>query len=184
MPTASWLQTIQDFISSPGMPPPVAYLAGLIVVTPYAAGSCDTSAAGLAEANVDIVLKYLKLVSDAECKSYLQRNLKLVEWYAAALNSDRHAPALEEVDEEAPKAGEGGEERVAVMPNELVNNWNPISRPKKTDRRTGKAVADSNRGTSEQVRDTFEPAQAAQGCAGPGRHEEACEIAWDLVDWT
>ena len=42
----------------------VAYLAGLIVFTPYAAGSGDTRAAGLAKAHADIVLKYLKLVSE------------------------------------------------------------------------------------------------------------------------
>ena len=41
----------------------VAYLACLIVVTPYVAGWGDTRAAGLAEAHTDIVLKYLKLVT-------------------------------------------------------------------------------------------------------------------------
>ena len=84
----------------------VAYLAGLFVVTPYAAGSGDTRAAGLAEAHADVVVKYLKLVSDADYTAYLQR--KLVEWYAAAPKSDRRAPAGEEANKEAPDAGEGG----------------------------------------------------------------------------
>ena len=80
----------------------VAYLAGLIVVTQYAAGS----AAGLAEAHADVALKHLKLVSDTEYTSYLQP--KLVEWYAAAPKSDCRASAGEEADEEAPEAREGG----------------------------------------------------------------------------
>ena len=80
VPTTSWLRTIQDFLCSPGRAPPVAYLAGLIVVTPYAAGSSDTRAAGLAEAHADVVLKYPKLGFDADYTAYLQR--KLVEWYA------------------------------------------------------------------------------------------------------
>ena len=47
----------------------------------------EQRAAGLVEAHVDVVLKFLKLVSDAEYTAYLQR--KLVEWYTAALKSDR-----------------------------------------------------------------------------------------------
>ena len=41
----------------------VTYLACLIVVTPYAARSCNNCASGLAEAHADVVLKYLKLVT-------------------------------------------------------------------------------------------------------------------------
>ena len=43
----------------------VTYLAGLIVVTPYIGGTADTRAAGLCEVHTDVVLKVLKLVTDA-----------------------------------------------------------------------------------------------------------------------
>ena len=68
----------------------VAYLAGLIVVTQYIGWAADTRASGLGEAHADVVLKVLKLATDAAYTDFLQR--KLVEWYAAAPTSDRHAP--------------------------------------------------------------------------------------------
>ena len=69
----------------------VAFLSGLIVVTPNIGGTSDTRAASLGEAHADVVLKVLKLATDAAYTDFLDR--KLVEWYAAAPKSDRHAPA-------------------------------------------------------------------------------------------
>ena len=43
----------------------VAYLTGLIVVTPYIAGTADTRTAGLCEAHTDVFLMVLKLAADA-----------------------------------------------------------------------------------------------------------------------
>ena len=71
----------------------VAYLAGLIVVTPYIGKTANSCASGLGEAHADVVLEVLKLATDAAHTDFLQR--KLVE-YAAALTSDRHAPAHED----------------------------------------------------------------------------------------
>ena len=68
-----------------------AFLSGLIVVTPKFGGTSDTRAASLGEAHADVVLKVLKLATDAAYTDFLDR--KLVEWYAAAPKSDRHAPA-------------------------------------------------------------------------------------------
>ena len=100
---------------------------------------------------------FLKLASDAEYTAYLQR--KLVGWYAAAPKSDRHAPAGEEADDEAPEAGEGQGRGAGGSDalHGLVNHCNLISRPKKADRRTGRAAAafDSNRGASEPDRGRF-----------------------------
>ena len=50
----------------------VSYLAGLNVVTPYIGGTSDA----------DVVLKVLKLETDAVYTDFLDR--KLVGWYAAA----------------------------------------------------------------------------------------------------
>ena len=52
--------------------PVVSYLAGLNVVTPYIGGTSDA----------DVVLKVLKLETDAVYTDFLDR--KLVGWYAAA----------------------------------------------------------------------------------------------------
>ena len=62
----------------------VAYLAGLIVVTPYIGWTSNTSAAGLGEAHAEVVLKVLKFVTvtNAAYTDFLER--KLVDWYAAA----------------------------------------------------------------------------------------------------
>ena len=66
----------------------------------------DTSAAGLGEAHADVVLKVLKLATDAAYTDSFQR--KLLEWYAAAPKSDRYAPAHEDYDGEVSEAGKGG----------------------------------------------------------------------------
>ena len=57
----------------------VAYLAGLIVVTPYIGGTSNTSAAGLGEAHAEVVLKVLKFVTvtNAAYTDFLER--KIVE---------------------------------------------------------------------------------------------------------
>ena len=57
-------------------------------------------------------------MSDADYTARLKR--KLVEWYAAAPKSQRHAPAQEENDgvaSEAGEEGEGGAGPVSSMPN-------------------------------------------------------------------
>ena len=87
----------------------VTYLAGLIVVTPYIGGTADTRAAGLCEVHTDVVLKVLKLVTDAAYTDFLKP--KLVEWYAAAPKSYSHDPANAQEDNngEVSKAGEEGD---------------------------------------------------------------------------
>ena len=112
----------------------------------------------------DMLMRYtptLNLVSDTEFTSFFKR--KLVEWYAAAPKNDRRAPPREEAAEEAPgeaREGRGGQNR---WPRRLVwiskplQQCNPISRPKKADRRTVRAAPafDSNQGASEPDRDRF-----------------------------
>ena len=85
----------------------VACLASLIVVTPYIGGTSDTRAAGHGEAHADVVLKVLKLATDAAYTNFLER--KLVEWYAATPKSDCHAPAHEDYDGDVSEAGEEGQ---------------------------------------------------------------------------
>ena len=58
---------------------------------PYIGGTANTRARGLGEVHTDIVLKVLKSATDAAYNDFLER--KLVEWYAAAPKSYRHAPA-------------------------------------------------------------------------------------------
>ena len=82
----------------------VAYLAGLIVVTLYIGGTSDTSATGLGEAHADVVLKVLKLVTDAAYTDFLER--RLVKWFAAP-KSDLHAPEQEDNDGEIGNRGIG-----------------------------------------------------------------------------
>ena len=84
----------------------VAYLSGLIVVTPNIGGTSDIRAASLGEAHADVVLKFLKLETDAAYTDFLDR--ELVEWYAAAPKSDRHAPVHEDNDGKVSGAGRGG----------------------------------------------------------------------------
>ena len=92
----------------------VAFLSGLIVVTPTQniGRTSDTRAANLGEAHADVVLKVLKLETNADYTDFLDR--KLVEWYAAAPKSDRHAPWI--MTERSPRRGEGGAGRVSEMP--------------------------------------------------------------------
>ena len=113
---------------------------------------------GLAEARADAVhnlnLKYLNLVPDTDFTAFLK--CKLVEWYAAAPKNDSRAPPGEEADEEASVEGREGGGRIGGLDAlyGLVIHCNPISRPKKTDRRKGQAAAafDSNLGASEPDR--------------------------------
>ena len=118
------------------------------MVTQYIGGTADSRASGLGEAHADVVLKVLKLATDAAYTDFLQR--KLVEWYAAAPTSDRHAPAHEDDDGEVSEAGAEGEgeagcwgcwQSVHDAFDVLVNHCNLISKPKRTDRRRGRAEA-------------------------------------------
>ena len=86
------------------------------------------------------------MATDATYTDFLER--KLVEWYVAPPKSDRHAPAHED---------NGGEEG-GVSPNGLINHCHLISKPKRTDRRRGRAVAafDSNRSAFEPDRGRFD----------------------------
>ena len=132
----------------------VAYLSGLIVVTPNIGGR----AASLGEAHTDVVLKVLKLETDAAYTDFLDR--ELVEWYAsaAAPKSDRHAPVHENNDGKVSEAGRGGcGPSVRDALNGLINHCNLISKPKRTDRRRGRGAAafDSNRGAFEPDRGRF-----------------------------
>ena len=68
----------------------IAYLSGLIVVTPNIGGTSDTRAASLGE-RTPTSFSRSKSETDAAYTDFLDR--KLVEWYAAAPKSDRHAPA-------------------------------------------------------------------------------------------
>ena len=107
--------------------------------------------------HADVVLKVLKLATDAAYTDFLEG--KLVEWCAAAPKSGRHAPVHEHSDGEVSEAGEEGEGNAGlVSPNGLINHCNLISNPKKTDRRRGRAAAafDSNWGA-------FEPDRADSG---------------------
>ena len=74
-----------------------AYLAGLIVVNPSIGRTADTRASGLGEAHADVVLKVLKLATEAAYNAF-QR--KVVEWYAATPTSDCHAPAASPAHED------------------------------------------------------------------------------------
>ena len=82
-----------------------------------------TRAGGLGEEHANIVLKVLKVVTDAAYTDFLKR--KLVGWYATAPKSDHHAPVQENDGEvsEAEDEGEGdagGAEsagRVSEMPS-------------------------------------------------------------------
>ena len=68
------------------------------MVTPNIGGTSDARAASLGEAHADVVLKVLKLKTEAAYTDFLDR--KLVEWYATAPKSDRHAPVHEDNDGE------------------------------------------------------------------------------------
>ena len=95
-------------------------------------------------------------MSDTEFTAFLKH--KLVEWYAAAPTNDRRAAPGEEADDEASwDGGRGGRTGGLDALYGLVNHCTPISRPEKTDRRTGRAAAafDSNRGASELDRGCF-----------------------------
>ena len=72
----------------------VAYLACLIVVTPYFRGTANTRVAGLGETHADVVLQVLKLATDSAYTDFLKR--KLVDWNQAAPKPDWHAPNQEE----------------------------------------------------------------------------------------
>ena len=85
----------------------VAYLACLIVVTPYFRGTANTRVAGLGETHADVVLQVLKLATDSAYTDFLKR--KLVDWNQAAPKPDWHAPNQEERGEVVDGDGEGGE---------------------------------------------------------------------------
>ena len=149
----------------------VAYLSGLILVAPNIGGTSDTRAASLGEVHTDVVLKVLKLETDAPAaySDFLDR--KLVEWYAAAPKSDSHAPVHEDNDEKVSEAGRGGcGPSVRDALNGLINHCNLISTPKRTDRRRGRGAAafDLIWGAFEQDRGHF--------WNGQGRREETYEI--------
>ena len=133
----------------------VAYIAGMLVTAPYAIGAGDTSAAGLAEAHADAVLKYLNLVSDTDFTAFLKR--KLEEWYAAAPITTVVLLPKRRPTKRPPGRGCGTGDLDALYG--LLNNFNPISRPEKTDRRTRRlgatAALDLNRGASEPDRGRF-----------------------------
>ena len=57
-----------------------------------------TSTTGLGEEHIDVVLRVLKLATDAAYTDFLKCNL--VEWHTAVPKSDSHAPAHEENDGE------------------------------------------------------------------------------------
>ena len=86
----------------------VAYLACLLVVTQYFGWTTDPRAAGLGEAHAYVVLQVLKLVTNLNYTGTDFLKTKLVEWYQAALKSDRHAPSKEDRGEEVDGNGEGG----------------------------------------------------------------------------
>ena len=98
----------------------VAYLACLLVVTQYFGWTTDPRAAGLGEAHAYVVLQVLKLVTNLNYTGTDFLKTKLVEWYQAALKSDRHAPSQEErgekVDEDGD-AAEGGASALGAMPD-------------------------------------------------------------------
>ena len=139
------------------------------MVTPNIGGTSDARAASLGEAHADVVLKDMKLETDAAYTDFL--DCKLVDWYAAAPKSDSHAPVHEDNNGKVSEAGRGGcGPSVRDALNGLINHCNLISKPKRTDRRRGRGAAalDSNRGAFEPYRDRF--------LTGPGRREETYEI--------
>ena len=95
----------------------IAYLSGLIVVTPNIGGTSDTRAASLGE-RTPTSFSRSKSETDEAYTDFLDRNL--VEWYAAAPKSDRHAPVHGEslgiMTERSRRRGEWGAGRVSEMP--------------------------------------------------------------------
>ena len=106
--------------------------------------------------HADVVLKVLKLATDAAYTDFLEG--KLVEWCAAAPKSGRHAPVHEHSDGEVSEAGKEGEGGAgSVSANGLINHCNLISKPKRTGRRREREAAafDSNPGAFEQDQARF-----------------------------
>ena len=116
----------------------VPYIAGMLVTAPYAIGACDRRANGLAEAHANAVLKYLNLVLERISPCFSSVSL-----WSGMLQRRRTAVVLLQERRQTkrpPGKGGGGAEQVASRPcmeyYGLINHCNPISRPKKTDRRT------------------------------------------------
>ena len=83
--------------------PLVAYLEGLLAVSPFANGYFDSRAKGVAELAAAEGLKNLNELSNERYMQYLKR--KLGEWYREAPRPARKQPVLDE-DEPEAEAGD------------------------------------------------------------------------------
>jgi hypothetical protein len=77
----------------------VAYLEGLLAVSPYANGFCYSRAKGVAEAAATEAFKILNLRTNEAYMHYLKR--KLGEWYREAPRPVRRQPPVPDEDEPA-----------------------------------------------------------------------------------
>ena len=87
----------------------VAYLEGLLAVSPYASGAFDPRAKGVAEAAAMEALTALNKHTNEAYMSYLKR--KLGDWYREAPRPERKQAGADE-PEELPAPAEGIDEDV------------------------------------------------------------------------
>jgi hypothetical protein len=92
----------------------VAYMEGLLAVSPYVNGPFDSRAKGVAEAVAAAALSDLNQLANEPYMAYLKR--KLGGWYREAPRPARKQPAVD-ADEPAPAAGDQEEATEADAPS-------------------------------------------------------------------
>ena len=110
---------------SPRYPrPPISYIAGLVVITPYSLADCDDHIKGLAEPYAKACLATLNTIDGKAYKKYLQE--KLTAWFALfpenrAASKERNGPeAAKDSDGERDEGRDDGEEgRIVGVAPEL-----------------------------------------------------------------
>jgi hypothetical protein len=92
----------------------VAYMEGLLAMSPYVNGPFDSRAKGVAEAVAATALSDLNQLANEPYMAYLKR--KLGEWYREAPRPACKQPAVD-ADEPAPAAGDQEEATEADAPS-------------------------------------------------------------------
>ena len=92
----------------------VAYMEGLLAVSPYVNGPFDSRAKGVAEAVAAAALSDLNQLANEPYMAYLKH--KLGGWYREAPRPARKQPAVD-ADEPAPAAGDQEEATEADAPS-------------------------------------------------------------------
>ena len=91
----------------------VAYMEGLLAVSPYVNGPFDSRAKGVAEAVAAAALSDLNQLANEPYMAYLKR--KLGEWYSEAPRPASKQPAVD-ADEPAPAAGTRRRQQRPTLP--------------------------------------------------------------------